>query len=88
LSTQSGNLSKRLLLGLMRHQLAVVSSSEAERNISAKIQPASLLVCLHLSNALSDAISLISQALAEPSFDRHAVRAFERFPRFAVPEEC
>ena len=58
LSPQSGNFSERLLLGLMLDERAVISPSKAKGDIPAEIQPPSLLVGLHLTNALPDAITL------------------------------
>jgi len=58
LSPQSGNLPKSPLLGLVRHQLAVVSSYEAKGDVSAEKAPSGLLVGLHLGDALPDAITL------------------------------
>ena len=52
---------------LVRHQLAVVAKPVAERYRAAEIPAASLMVGLHLSDALSDAVAL---GLSEGCGDR------------------
>jgi hypothetical protein len=67
LGLHGDHLADCLLLGLVRHQLAVVAQPVAERYRAAEIPAASLLVGLHLSDALSNAISL---GLSEGCGDR------------------
>src|ERR1700733_10748592 len=57
LSAQSDHFADRLLLGLMRHELAVVAAPEPERYLPAEIAAARLLVGLHLPDPLSNAIT-------------------------------
>jgi hypothetical protein len=52
----------------MSDELAVVSSPEAERNISAEIQPARLLVGLHLADTLPETLSFGSRQGCETEF--------------------
>jgi hypothetical protein len=47
--SQRNHFADRLLLRLFRHQLAIVAALEANGDVPGKIQPAGLLVCLHLS---------------------------------------
>ncbi len=42
----------------MRDKLAVVAAPEPERNLSAQIPPAGLLIGLHLPDAFPDAVAL------------------------------
>jgi hypothetical protein len=58
LAIHGDHLAYRLLLGLVRHQLAVVAQPVAERDRAAEIPAARLLVGLYLSDALSDAVAL------------------------------
>jgi transcriptional regulator with XRE-family HTH domain len=58
LTAQSDHFADRLLLGLMRHELAVVAAPEPERNLPAEIATARLLVGLHLPDPLPNAITL------------------------------
>ena len=67
LSPQRDHFADRLLLGLMRDELAVVAAPEPERDLAAEISAARLLVGLHLSNALADAVAL---GLGEGGGDR------------------
>jgi hypothetical protein len=73
--------SDRLLLRLMRDELAVVVGPETEGNLPAEIRAARLLVGLHLPDALADTVTL---GLGEGGGDRQ--NSFDRpLPAMSPP---
>jgi hypothetical protein len=57
LSAQSDHFAGRLLLGLMRNELAAVATTETEGEFPTEIPAPSLLVAFDLRNALPDTFS-------------------------------
>ena len=66
-AAQYNHFPDRLLLGLMRNEIAAIAATEPERDLAAEIPAPGLLIGFHLANALADAIPL---GLGEGGRDR------------------